>query len=142
MTSFDDIEQIVKALIKAGKFISNNENDIFVIVQLVPCYIPSTNIEFAEALYGKEETVVDLNLEKCYIRRRRPISNNAEENGGFFYSDKGKHVDGYIKASETENFFSPYRFELFTNDNKNGNIELLNNLIHIEKIYDSKTYIE
>lgn len=140
MIAFDDINQIVGALNKATRFIPKNNDDIFIIAQLIPDNIPSSNIEFAEALYGREITLINPITKEIILQRINVDVNNCKQDGGFFYSENGKKVDAYIKATETNGIFYPYNFEMFLNNQKTSDKSPIYDLIDISATYDSKTY--
>ncbi|MBE6684974.1 MAG: hypothetical protein E7592_04930 [Ruminococcaceae bacterium] len=142
MVIFDDIQQIVGALDKAARFTPKNANDIFLIIQLIPPEIPSSNIEISEVLYGREVACIDLKTGEFFLKRQKVNGENYKLNGGFFYSESGKRVDAYIKATEANGLFFPYDYEMFINHTKAFDKKLIYNILDICAEYNATTYFD
>lgn len=145
MVCVDNTFQVIESLEKATQFTPNDDNCFFIIIQFVSNDAFQSNDLIADHLYGAESlhcNIFENNHIVWFNKRKIVDGTNCTQNGGFFYSQKGKEVDAYIKATEINGVFFPYEFEMFVNDQKTSDKSPIYDLIDISNTYDSQTYFE
>lgn len=145
MVSVNNTPQVISSLKKATRFTPKDDNCFFIIIQFVSNNAFQSNDLIGDQLYGEEVITAHVMSDDNIVwenRRTQIDGKNCEQHGGFFYSENGKKVDAYIKATGTRGVFFPYTFEMFINDQKPSDKSPIYDLIDISNTYDSQTYFE
>ena len=142
MIPYDNIPQSVGSLKSATNFTPKDENCVFIIVQVVTDDAMQENDQIADVLYGVELYRVNCETQKDFLVRHKFDNDTLIQNGGFFYSENGKRVDAYIKATEPNGLFFPYDYEMFINHTKASDKKLIYNILDICAEYNATTYFD
>lgn len=143
MVSVNNTPQVVTALKKATQFTPNDDNCFFIIIQYISNDVIQTNDLIGDQLYGEEVMTAYVMSDDSIVwknSRTQIDEKNCEQHGGFFYSENGKKVDAYVKATGTRGVFFPYMFEMFINNQKESDKSPIYDILNIDRTYNYSTW--